>query len=109
VHKARKTKDGAQWKVVTVPTTEDGTALTSRVSALLVVRLRVSDCAARSMTAFVPPAPTDTNTKKEREVHHFDILVCCSGQHQVPRETHKDHPFNQFTGTSCRAQSKAGA
>lgn len=66
VHKARKTEDGAQWKVVTVPTKEG------------------QDDA------------DDGNAKKEE--HYFDILVCCSGQHQVPRSTHKDHPFDQFTG-----------
>lgn len=32
-------------------------------------------------------------------MHYFDILVCCSGQHQVPRDTHKEEPFVHFTGT----------
>jgi hypothetical protein len=44
----------------------------------------------------VSRAFSEGNAKKEE--HYFDILVCCSGQHQVPRSTHKDHPFNQFTG-----------
>jgi len=63
VHKARQSKEGKGWKVVTLPCREDGSV-----------------------------------DKQKREVQYYDILVCCSGQHQVPRETHKEPPFTNFTG-----------
>jgi hypothetical protein len=78
VHKARKTKDGQQWKVVVMPNQEEH------------------------------PRPEE-GKKPEREVHYFDILVCCSGQHQVPRQTHLEAPFTNFTGTSVRTQVRSRA
>ncbi|ELR13200.1 Flavinbinding monooxygenase-like subfamily protein [Acanthamoeba castellanii str. Neff] len=69
VHKARKTKDGQQWKVVVMPNQEEE-----------------------------QNAGLSGGAEAEKEVHHFDILVCCSGQHQVPRETHLEEPFTHFTG-----------
>lgn len=75
VHKARKTKDGQRWKVVVAPSHQESTQDS------------------------VPPP------KNERQVHYFDILVCCSGQHQVPRDTHKEEPFVHFTGEVMHSHS----
>ena len=53
------------------------------------------------------PNQEENASPSVREVHHFDILVCCSGQHQVPRQTHLEEPFTHFTGTARNSASLA--